>query len=251
IKREEAQAKREAEANRLDDLAKKLAEREAKLSESEKEFADKESALNARAKELDELEAKVNSHADELNNLEAGLKSKGEELDKKAEEINNRDKVLAGKESEFKTRAERVAARENLLDEIPGFNPDTATESTIMYTFGLAKAERDAMKALHDSAMGKFRNNRITQAYDEFSKAAELQPRVNYLSAYWAAAAAERLRNRRGDAVNWVNKALAINPNYKPAQDLKKRLEAAPKAPAPAPAPARNQRRPQQPPRRR
>ncbi|MBQ8693547.1 MAG: hypothetical protein IJ520_10435, partial [Synergistaceae bacterium] len=207
-----------------------------------------EGALNAKAKELEELEAKLNAHADELGGLEASLNAKSGELDSKAAEISQRDKVLAGKEAEFKVRAERVAARENLLAEIPGFNPDTATESTIIYTFGLSKAERDAVKALHDNGAAKFRNNRITQAYDDFVKAAELQPRVNYLSAYWAAAAAERLRNRRDDAVNWVNKALAINPNYKPAQELKKRLE---RAPTPANPPVRPQRRPQQPPRKR
>ncbi len=71
----------------------------------------------------------------------------------------------------------------------------------------------------------KYNNGRITQAFEDYVKAFESQPTVHYLAAYWAALSASRLRNRGEDALTWVNKALEINPNYRPAQELKNRLE--------------------------
>ena len=42
----------------------------------------------------------------------------------------------------------------------------------------------------------------------------------NYLSAYWAGVSAHKLK-KTDEALQWIDKALAINPDYKPAQDFK------------------------------
>ena len=75
------------------------------------------------------------------------------------------------------------------------------------------------------AAYTKYNSKQITNAFGDYVKAVEAAPEANYLAAYWAALCAERLRNRRDDAITWVNKALEINPAYKPAQELKARLE--------------------------
>ncbi len=75
------------------------------------------------------------------------------------------------------------------------------------------------------TAYQKYSSNRVTQALEDYAKAYEAAPTANYLAAYWAGLSAERLRNRRDDALEWANKALEINPEYKPAQELKRRLE--------------------------
>ncbi len=60
---------------------------------------------------------------------------------------------------------------------------------------------------------------------ESYTAAYEAEPNTNYLAAYWAGLSAERLRNRRDDAAEWADRALAINPEYRPAQELKRRLE--------------------------
>ncbi len=74
-------------------------------------------------------------------------------------------------------------------------------------------------------AYTRYSSNRITQALESYTTAYEAAPDANYLAAYWAGRCAERLRNRRDEALTWADRALAINPNYKPAQDLKRSLE--------------------------
>ena len=75
------------------------------------------------------------------------------------------------------------------------------------------------------TAYQKYNAGRVTQALEDYTKAYETAPKANYLAAYWAGLSAERIRNKREEALTWANRALEINPDYKPALELKKRLE--------------------------
>ena len=70
------------------------------------------------------------------------------------------------------------------------------------------------------NAYNKFKNGKYKDAYAEFCRAADAHSSVNYLSAYWAGVSAHKLK-KADEALEWIDKALAINPDYTPAQDFK------------------------------
>ena len=96
----------------------------------------------------------------------------------------------------------------------------------MILTYPIPAARRRELIAMQREAYTRYSSNRVTQALESYTAAYEAEPTANYLAAYWAGLSAERLRNRRDDALMWANRALEINPEYKPAQDLKRRLEA-------------------------
>ena len=103
---------------------------------------------------------------------------------------------------------------------VPGVDPNQSTDSKVIETYAMAPGDRNLLGIMQRNAYNKFKNGRYKEAYAEFSRAADSHPSVNYLSAYWAGVSAHKLK-KTDEALQWIDKALAINPDYKPAQDFK------------------------------
>ena len=103
---------------------------------------------------------------------------------------------------------------------IPGFDPNQSTDAKVIETLALSVGDRNLVGIMQRNAYNKFKNGRYKDAYAEFCRAADAHPSVNYLSAYWAGVTAHKLK-KADEALQWIDKALAINPDYKPAQDFK------------------------------
>ena len=115
---------------------------------------------------------------------------------------------------------------ETLIRELPAFDPNSSTEAAMILTYKLPAERRRELIAMQREAYTRYSSNRITLALESYTAAYEAEPNANYLAAYWAGLCAERLRGRRDEAETWADRALAINPDYRPAQELKRRLEA-------------------------
>ena len=103
---------------------------------------------------------------------------------------------------------------------IPGFDPNQSTDAKVIETLALSVGDRNLLGIMQRNAYNKFKNGRYKDAYAEFCKAADAHPSINYLSAYWAGVSAHKLK-KSDEALQWIDKALAINPDYKPAQEFK------------------------------
>ena len=103
---------------------------------------------------------------------------------------------------------------------IPGFDPNQSTDAKVIETYAISGGDKNLLGIMQRNAYNKFKNGRYKDAYVDFCKAADAHPSVNYLSAYWAGVTAHKLR-KTDEALQWIDKALAINPDYKPAQDFK------------------------------
>jgi tetratricopeptide (TPR) repeat protein len=67
--------------------------------------------------------------------------------------------------------------------------------------------------------MNKFNSGKYKEAYTEFSGMME-DSKGHYLAAYWAGVSAQKLK-KNDESLEWIEKALSINPNYKPAAEFK------------------------------
>ena len=103
---------------------------------------------------------------------------------------------------------------------IPGFDPNQSTDSKVIETYALSGGDKNLLGIMQRNAYNKFKNGKYKDAYAEFCRAADAHPTVNYLSAYWAGVSAHKLK-KADEALEWIDKALAINPDYTPAQDFK------------------------------
>ncbi|MDR1516246.1 MAG: hypothetical protein LBS45_11180, partial [Synergistaceae bacterium] len=74
-----------------------------------------------------------------------------------------------------------------------------------------------------------YSQKKYQEAYDIFTTLADRYYGCNYLSAYWAGAAAEKLKHA-DNARRWYKRALEVNPDYKPAQDALAKLSGEPKS---------------------
>ena len=104
--------------------------------------------------------------------------------------------------------------------DIPGFDPDTSTDSKVISTYGIDTGLANMLSIKHRTAYNKFNSKRYKEAYEDFKSLVD-DYKGNYLSAYWAGRAAHSLR-KNDESLEWMEFALAINPNYKPAADFKK-----------------------------
>ncbi|MBQ3449925.1 MAG: hypothetical protein IJG34_08545, partial [Synergistaceae bacterium] len=213
-------------------LESELSEKDSALKAREEAVTAREANAKSQEEKLSEQSKEIASHEEALSKKEADLTARESALaneNKKLAEVstslNERESALINREVEANMKANEVAEMETLITELPAFDPDNSTEAAMILTYKLPAARRRELIAMQRAAYQKYSSNRITQAFEDYSAAAEAEPNVNYLAAYWAGLAAERLRNRRDDALTWANKALEINPNYRPAQELKRRLE--------------------------
>lgn len=118
------------------------------------------------------------------------------------------------------TAAEQPKPAAGEAKAIPGLDPNQSTDAKVIETYAMAPGDRNLLGIMQRNAYNKFRSGRYKEAYAEFSRAADSHPSVNYLSAYWAGVTAHKLKKSE-DALQWIDKALAIKPDYKPAQEFK------------------------------
>ena len=105
--------------------------------------------------------------------------------------------------------------------EIPGFDPDTSTDAKVIETYNLDAGAGNILAIRHRGAMNKFNGQNYDEAYADFSGMAN-EFSGNYLAAYWAGVAAQRLEND-DESLEWMEHALEINPSYHPAKAFKER----------------------------
>jgi curli biogenesis system outer membrane secretion channel CsgG len=89
----------------------------------------------------------------------------------------------------------------------------------VIATYGLPSGEANILRIAHLNAQ-KFSGEK---AYDKYVELANSYS-GDYLAAYGAGEAARKLK-KNNDAKEWYGKALAININYRPAQDALKKIK--------------------------
>jgi TolA-binding protein len=111
------------------------------------------------------------------------------------------------------------------MREVPGVDPDNTTDAKLIEAYDfLTPAERNTLGIGHRGAHKIYSSKRYKDAFEKFTRLADDYP-GNYLSAYWAGECASRLKSYK-EAIKWFDRALAINPNYKPAIDGRAQAEA-------------------------
>ncbi|WP_300524195.1 CsgG/HfaB family protein [Aminiphilus sp.] len=96
---------------------------------------------------------------------------------------------------------------------------DTSEESNVIDLYPIDANQKNSLKIAHRGGYTNYAKGNFSQAFKMFEHAVNLYP-GNYLDAYWAARAAHKMGNKK--LMNeWLDKALAVNPNYKPAIDYK------------------------------
>ena len=93
----------------------------------------------------------------------------------------------------------------------------------VIPTYGLPSGEANTRRIAH---IGANRLGNKQQAYDKFVELAESYS-GDYLAAYRAGVIAQNM-GKKDAAMEWFDKALAINPNYEPAKNAKEKLNSAP-----------------------
>ena len=89
--------------------------------------------------------------------------------------------------------------------------------------FPVDDATKNAILINHKGGYANMSKRKYPLAFNQFVKAVELYE-GNYVDAYWAAVAAQKI-GKKPVAREWVDKALAANPQYQPALDLRKSLK--------------------------
>ena len=89
--------------------------------------------------------------------------------------------------------------------------------------FPVDDATKNAILINHKGGYANMSKRKYPLAFNQFVKAVELYD-GNYVDAYWAAVAAQKI-GKKPIAREWVDKALAANPQYQPALDLRKSLK--------------------------
>ena len=116
-------------------------------------------------------------------------------------------------------RSSAPVAQAGEAKKIPGFDPNTSTDVKVIQTYNLDMGTSNMLRIAHVNAMNSLNSRKVKVAYEKFVEAAGKYD-GHYLAAYWAGVAAHRLK-KADDSLQWMNRALAINPQYQPAADYK------------------------------
>ena len=144
----------------------------------------------------------------------------GDAADNRLDQIADESGASAPPPPPVPAPAARTPAQPAGRREVPGVDPDTSTDAKVIETYGLDSAATNMLGIRHRGAVNKFNGRNFNGAYEDFIAMAN-EYRGNYLAAYWAGVTAHRLR-KNDESLEWMDKALAINPNYKPAADFKR-----------------------------
>ena len=99
--------------------------------------------------------------------------------------------------------------------------PPEGTE--VLRALGGEEIEIQMMIDRHDRGVKYFEEKNYAMGYRSVIGAANMND-GNYLDAYWAALSAHNAKNA-GAAAEWLNKCLAVKPDYTPAIEMKKALK--------------------------
>jgi hypothetical protein len=111
--------------------------------------------------------------------------------------------------------------------DAPGVNRDTETGYRLIDVYPLDSGTRNTISVIQRGAYDLYTKKNYKDAFEKFSKLAS-DYECNYLSAYWAGMSAIKIGDaKKGDAkkqsykeaLRWFDRALAVNPHYKPALD--------------------------------
>ncbi|MDR1966597.1 MAG: hypothetical protein LBQ36_07785 [Synergistaceae bacterium] len=95
--------------------------------------------------------------------------------------------------------------------------------SDAMDSYPLSASEKNILGIRHRAACSMYSGKRYKDAYEAFSSLAD-EYSFDYIDAYWAGMSAIGL-GKNGDAKAWLDRALAINPNYQPAIDARRKIK--------------------------
>ena len=120
--------------------------------------------------------------------------------------------------------ADSAASASSAVDPVPmpktaGGIADTSDKEEVISTYPLDKKQINNLSILFRGGLGQFRSGKNEPALKIFTQGVQEYP-GHYLSAYWAGRVAHKM-GKKADALQWMNKALKINPNYKPAKEFK------------------------------
>ena len=101
----------------------------------------------------------------------------------------------------------------------PGVDRDRSTGLDVIETYQLSPIDRSNLHKGQQEARNLYERGRYEEAFGIFRRLSETY-RGNYLSAYWAGMAALRLGHKNA-AIAWFDRALDINPDYRPAIEAK------------------------------
>jgi tetratricopeptide (TPR) repeat protein len=107
------------------------------------------------------------------------------------------------------------------------FDPNQSTDARVIDTYRhLSPTDRNTLGIQHRGAWNVYSKKRYKEAFEIFTKLADSY-QGNYISAYWAGVCAMNLNSGK-EAGKWFDRAIRINPYYKPAIDAKAKLGKAP-----------------------
>jgi len=103
--------------------------------------------------------------------------------------------------------------------QIPGFDQNKSTDAKVIQTYNLDMGRTNLLRIEHVKAMNLLKSGKVKAAYEKLVEEAG-KYEGHYLAMYWAGVAAHRLK-KNDEALQWMNRALAVNPQYEPASDYK------------------------------
>ena len=106
---------------------------------------------------------------------------------------------------------------------VPEGNPavNNSDGLDVIDSYPISSGEKNILRILHNRGITLYNSGRHRDALSIFSDGVSTYE-GNFLAALWAARSAQRLGNR-DEMRNWIDKSLAINPNYVPARQLRDR----------------------------
>jgi TolA-binding protein len=114
---------------------------------------------------------------------------------------------------------------EDVTQPEPSFDPNTTTDAKVINSYPLTSKEKNTLGIQQRGAYNLYAKKKYKDALAAFAKLTDDYPEINYLSAYWAGMTSLKIKNGRAEALEWFNRALEINPDYKPAATEKMKLE--------------------------
>ncbi|MDR1021076.1 MAG: tetratricopeptide repeat protein [Synergistaceae bacterium] len=96
---------------------------------------------------------------------------------------------------------------------------DNSTGTDVIETYQMSPIDRSNIRIGHTNARNLYERGRYAESFAIFKGLADSY-RGNYLSAYWAGMASLRL-GRKKEALAWFDRALAVNPDYRPALEAR------------------------------
>ena len=106
---------------------------------------------------------------------------------------------------------------------VDGFDPNGSDQAKVISTYPIENGLKNVLGIIQRDGYGKYSSGRYKEAAASFARGVDSYD-GNYLAALWAARAYHRA-GRKDEARRWVDLALSINEDYRPAKELKEELK--------------------------